>query len=216
MNFWRKQKAGEEVTAEPVTAESVTAESVTEKVVTAQTAMVPADNKPDKLVVPGQALPLLAEREVFMEWLSTVRGERQPATQTELAGLLSVHVTTLSRWKHERGFLAELIRRVRAKYADRLPEIIAAVGARGEMGDVPAARLFLDFLGMSKRLEIEGEVQHTITLEQALKEAGESWEPPTCAVPLSAVKGAPQDGDGTGTTVEQPIENTPDITEKQD
>jgi hypothetical protein len=212
MRSWQRQKTDEEVTEQ-----SATEPLSTKGFVEEQSQIVPVADKSDKLVVPGQAIPLLGERELFMEWLATVRSERQPATQGELARLLGVHVTTLSRWKHEPGFIRELIRRVRTKYADRLPGIISAVAARGEMGDVPAGRLFLDFLGMSKRLEIEGEVHQTITLEQALKENGENLEPPSWVNPYWwMTEGAPQDGDRAGTVVEQPIENTLDITEKQD
>jgi hypothetical protein len=175
MNSWRRQK-----TDEKETAQSATQPLATKSFVEEQTSIVPAPVNTGKDLVLSQpkanshGLALVAEKECFLEWLSTCRAERRPQTQSELAEMLQVNVCTLSKWKRSPGFLAELVKRVRAKYADRLPGVIVSVASRAELGDIPASRLFLDFLGMSRRLEAAGEIEHTITLAQALKENGES------------------------------------------
>jgi transcriptional regulator with XRE-family HTH domain len=158
---------------------------------TNETLVIAANRNPTALTPAKLAkvsTPLLAERAIFMEWLSTVRAERQPQTQNELAALLGVSPITLSRWKHGAEFLTEFIRRVRLRYADRLPGIVSAVGDRAEVGDVPAAKLFFDFLGVSRTMELEAKTETEISLvqfEQLAKEASESWEPPSWAVPTA-------------------------------
>lgn len=82
-------------------------------------------------------------REIFLRWLSTDRIERQPPTESELARLLGIQTATLSLWKEEREFMNEIAKRVRMKYSDRLPSLIANLYSCAEKGDIGAINLFL-------------------------------------------------------------------------
>jgi hypothetical protein len=45
-------------------------------------------------------------KQVFLDWLCTIKEDRDPPTMEELAEQLSCHVDTLSKWKKEPEFLA--------------------------------------------------------------------------------------------------------------
>ena len=112
-----------------------------------------------KTVKPPQQAPALwmahPARQKLADWLSTPRSGRQPATMTALAKELGYRLETLSRWRSRREMILEVVGRVRATNADRLPRIVESIAERAEAGDTTAAKLFLSFVyGWCERAQI--------------------------------------------------------------
>jgi len=83
------------------------------------------------------------------------------------------------RWKESPEFVSQFKHRLRTRYIYELPAIFSALIRRAKNGDVPAIRLCLQFVGMIPGREVEAS---SVSLEEALRENGENWEPPTWAL----------------------------------
>lgn len=148
-----------------------------------------ATNQLDTLTKTGAYKP--AEQAVFLSWMLLTDKERiennLPRTQKELAEFLNVATSTLSLWKQQGGFqgaFAEGIKtRIRIDLGEQIPKVNRALLKLATGKDTRAMEMVYKLLGcMPKEGPVVEVTQNqSITLEQALKDAGETFAPPTWA-----------------------------------
>lgn len=85
-------------------------------------------------------------RRKFLEWLTLPEWLRVPHTQERLAEELHVAFQTLSRWKQEPEFQAELKRLVTASLGPEYPNIMGAFIKKARAGDVTAIKTAFEML----------------------------------------------------------------------
>ena len=102
-------------------------------------------------------------KEMFKMWLATPRNERDQPTQAEFAETIGRHPTTLSRWKAEPNFIAEISGEVKRRLTGRLADVLEAqIAAAIEDRSTPAATLVMKYLGVTQQASpiiIEGTLQ---------------------------------------------------------
>jgi hypothetical protein len=86
-------------------------------------------------------------REKFADWLSTPDALRDPPEQREFARQNGISAVTLWRWRQDDRFMALVRGKIRARFADRLPNVVEAMVTKAEQGDVKAAELVLRHVG---------------------------------------------------------------------
>ena len=106
----------------------------------------------------------------FIEWLCTIRDERDPRTQTELATQLGVSSQTLGLWKNNPDFLAawEYQYRKTTGSPEKQQAVLEALHAtaidRTDPRQVPAARAYLEATDAIKPKKID------VTVTKATKD----------------------------------------------
>jgi hypothetical protein len=109
----------------------------------------------------------------FIEWLCTVRDERDPRTQTELATELGVSSQTLGNWKANPDFLAawEYHYRKTSGSPEKQQAVLEALWStavdRTDPRQVPAARAFLEATDAIKPKKVD------VTVTKATKDLSE-------------------------------------------
>lgn len=106
----------------------------------------------------------------FIEWLTTIRDQRDPRTQTELATELGVSPATLGLWKKDSDFLAawEYQYRRTTGSPERQQAVLDALHEtaidRTDPRQVPAARAYLEAVDAIKPRKID------VTVTKATKD----------------------------------------------
>jgi hypothetical protein len=112
-------------------------------------------------------LPRLA-KEIYLKWLCTDAIERQPRTQSELARLLGIQLATLLNWKDSRA----IVKQLRMRVSDRLPDLIDSLCWRAEKGDIRAIDMLLhrlDFKELETNIQRELSIAEMLNSEEALR-----------------------------------------------
>ena len=86
-------------------------------------------------------------REKFADWLSTPDALRDPPEQKGFARQNGISAVTLWRWRNDDKFMTLVRGKIRARFADRLPNVVEAMVTKAEQGDVKAAELVLRHVG---------------------------------------------------------------------
>jgi hypothetical protein len=78
-------------------------------------------------------LKYVRQKQVFVAWSSMPASERRPRTLDDLAEVLGIHVSTLSRWKYTSEFLSDL--RAYAPYfkAAGITDSLAELAMKGNL-----------------------------------------------------------------------------------
>jgi len=106
----------------------------------------------------------------FIEWLCTVRDERDPRTQAELATELGISVGTLKNWKRDPDFLVAWEHQYRQTSGspEKQQAVLEALHAtaidRTDPRQVPAARAYLEATDAIKPKKID------VTVTKATKD----------------------------------------------
>ncbi len=97
--------------------------------------------------MPNDAKNWSANQRKFMVWLAVPSKMREPATQGEFAKVIGVVDSTLSRWKRETGFGADVGRLSRELLKDDLPDIFGALKREAKAGSFQHIKLALEVAG---------------------------------------------------------------------
>lgn len=97
--------------------------------------------------MPNDAKNWTSNQRKFMAWLAVPSKLREPATQGEFAKEIGVVDSTLSRWKKETGFGAEVGRLSRELVKDDLPDIFGALIGQAKAGSFQHIKLALEVAG---------------------------------------------------------------------
>lgn len=101
---------------------------------------------------------------IYVEWLLTPRGERQPSTKKELAEKLGVTPTTLRNYQKDRWLQAEMAKKARGEARiDRLPDVLSSLYDqavdRENPRSVQAAKAYLKWLEETEAARVEEDLE---------------------------------------------------------
>jgi len=88
---------------------------------------------------------LSANKQVFVDWLCTPKGEREEKTQSELSEKLNVHRTTLSKWKKRDDVMKAVVERKRELAGVNLiPKVLDAMARRAQKDETKENKPYKD------------------------------------------------------------------------
>jgi ribosomal protein L29 len=97
-----------------------------------------------------------SDQETYIAWLALPRAQRKPKTQRELAKQLDVAEETLSRWKHEAGFMDDVNTLARDLVKHDIAEILGVIRSRAKKGELAYVNMALAMAGMATDVEAAG------------------------------------------------------------
>lgn len=93
----------------------------------------------------------------LIEWLATPKQKREPTTEAEFAKQLGVTDRTFRTWKQKPGLWQAVADATIKAAGRRLPEVMDSIASEAENGNVSAARLYVDVLGLlTQKHEVTG------------------------------------------------------------
>lgn len=105
---------------------------------------MPSDGDITQLNNKAMALGLTPEQIIFAHDMALPRANRR--NQDELAVDLGVDRSTLSRWKKNRRVLILVKELMKRYFVDDLPDILNAMKVEAMSGNVPAAKLVIEYV----------------------------------------------------------------------
>lgn len=97
-----------------------------------------------------------ADQQVYVAWLALPKAQRRPKTQVALAKDLDVAEETLSRWKHEPGFMDDVNALARELVKHDIAEVLGVVRSRAKKGELPYVNMVLAMAGMASDVDAAG------------------------------------------------------------
>lgn len=91
-----------------------------------------------------------------MAWLALPKAQRRPKTQAALAKDLDVAEETLSRWKHEPGFMDGVNALARELVKHDIAEILGVIRSRAKKGELAFVNMALAMAGMETDVAAAG------------------------------------------------------------
>jgi hypothetical protein len=123
-------------------------------------------------------MSLSKNKEIFAEWLAVPREMREPKTQKELAVHLNVCPDTLSRWKVDSEFQAQVYKLALTRFEAVLPDVLQVIIDNARAGKFQFVKLVLELTDKySSRITVESK-EPVVGIEQysALIKQIEGWE----------------------------------------
>jgi transcriptional regulator with XRE-family HTH domain len=111
-------------------------------------------------------MSLLSNQELFAEWFAVPRELREPKTQKELAALLDVCPDTLSRWKKNPDFQAQVYKLALARLETALPDVLQVIIDNAIAGRFPFVKLLLELTEKYSRVITVESKEPKVGIEQ--------------------------------------------------